>query len=237
MLNSASHPADRIIVALDRPNLATALPLVDRLPDVRWWKVGLELFVAEGPAAIAAIKERGKRVFLDLKLHDIPNTVRGAVRSATRHGIDLLTVHAQGGGAMLEAAVEGAAESDCQLLAITVLTSIAPRQLACELQVPLELEEYVLKLALLAQESQLAGVVCSPQEVSGVRRVCGPDFRLVTPGIRPVGSDRQDQHRTLTPSEAISAGSSQLVIGRPITAAPDPAAAFASICQELTSQS
>ena len=232
----SSSPADRIIVALDRPSLAAALALVDSLPEVVWWKVGLELFVAEGPAAIAAMKERRKRIFLDLKLHDIPNTVRGAVRSACRYGIDLLTVHAQGGSAMLAAAAEAAADSDCQVLAITVLTSLTSRQLARELQVPLELDDYVLKLALLAQESQLAGVVCSPQEVAHLRRICGPDFLLVTPGIRPAGSDRQDQQRTLTPTQAISAGSSHLVIGRPITAAPDPAAAFAAICQELSLQ-
>lgn len=230
---STLSAADRVIVALDRPDLDSAMALVERLPDVRWWKVGLELFVATGTKAIAVLKERDAKVFLDLKLHDIPNTVLGATRSAVAHGADLLTVHAQGGQVMLEAAVEGAAGSSCQLLAITLLTSINSRQLATQLHVPLELPDYVLQLAMTARQAGLAGMVCSPQEVAQLRRVCGPECLLVTPGIRPAGSTKGDQQRTLTPTEAIAAGSSHLVIGRPITAADNPAEAFASICAEL----
>ena len=232
--------AHRLIVALDRPNLDSAISLVKQLPQVRWWKVGLELFVAAGPEAIARLKDKDAKVFLDLKLHDIPNTVRGATRAAVKYGVDLLTIHAQGGQAMLEAAAEAAAEvattsgtSPCQLLAITLLTSINSRQLATQLRVPLELPDYVLQLALLARDSRMAGVVCSPLEVKELRRVCGPDFLLVTPGIRPAGSAKGDQQRTLTPSQAIAAGSSHLVIGRPITAADNPSKAFEDICAEL----
>ncbi|MEL7082894.1 MAG: orotidine-5'-phosphate decarboxylase [Cyanobacteria bacterium P01_A01_bin.3] len=230
----SSRPAvDRVIVALDRPDLDSAMTLVRQLPDVRWWKVGLELFVAEGARPVALLKERGTNVFLDLKLHDIPNTVLGATRSVVGHGADLLTVHAQGGQVMLEAAVEGAAGSPCQLLAITLLTSINRRQLATQLHVPLELPDYVLQLAMTARNAGLAGMVCSPQEVTQLRRVCGSDCLLVTPGIRPTGSAKGDQQRTLTPTEAIAAGSSHLVIGRPITAADNPAEVFASICTQL----
>ena len=232
-LFSALPAAERIIVALDRPDLDSAMALVDRLPTVRWWKVGLELFVAEGPRAIAKLKERQVKVFLDLKLHDIPNTVLGATRSAVGHGADLLTVHAQGGQPMLEAAVQGASGSSCRLLAITLLTSISSRQLATQLHVPLELSDYVLQLAFGARNSGLAGMVCSPQEVAELRRVCGPDCLLVTPGIRPVGAAKGDQKRTLTPTEAIAAGSSHLVIGRPITAANNPAEVFGRICAQL----
>ncbi|MEL7476891.1 MAG: orotidine-5'-phosphate decarboxylase, partial [Cyanobacteria bacterium J06555_12] len=182
---------------------------------------------------VALLKERGTNVFLDLKLHDIPNTVLGATRSVVGHGADLLTVHAQGGQVMLEAAVEGAAGSPCQLLAITLLTSINRRQLATQLHVPLELPDYVLQLAMTARNAGLAGMVCSPQEVTQLRRVCGSDCLLVTPGIRPTGSAKGDQQRTLTPTEAIAAGSSHLVIGRPITAADNPAEVFASICTQL----
>ncbi|MGK7911415.1 MAG: orotidine-5'-phosphate decarboxylase [Synechococcus sp.] len=231
--SSALAAVDRVIVALDRPDLDSAMALVDRLPDVRWWKVGLELFVAAGGEAISRLKERDRNVFLDLKLHDIPNTVRGATRSAVGHGADLLTVHAQGGQAMLEAAFEGAEGSSCQLLAITLLTSISSRQLATQLHVPLELPDYVLQLALTARSAGLAGMVCSPQEVAELRRVCGPECLLVTPGIRPTGAAKGDQQRTLTPIEAIASGSSHLVIGRPITAVNNPAEAFAHICAEL----
>ncbi len=230
---SSRPAADRVIVALDRPDLDSAMALVSQLPDVRWWKVGLELFVAEGARPVALLKERGTNVFLDLKLHDIPNTVLGATRSAVGHGADLLTVHAQGGQVMLEAAVEGAAGSTCQLLAITLLTSINSRQLATQLHVPLELPDYVLQLAMTARNAGLAGMVCSPQEVAQLRQVCGSDCLLVTPGIRPAGSAKGDQQRTLTPTEAIAAGSSHLVIGRPITAADKPAEVFANICAQL----
>ncbi|WP_179228417.1 orotidine-5'-phosphate decarboxylase [Leptolyngbya ohadii] len=233
-------PADRIIVPLDVPTEKDALALVDRLPDVGFWKVGLELFVSTGGTVLRQLKERNKRIFLDLKFHDIPNTMAGACRAAARYGVDLLTIHAAAGKVALEAsqkaALEGATAAGCpppNLIAITLLTSIPPRALAFELKIPLELNDYALQMAILAQESGLAGAVCSPQEASQLRSVCGEDFLLVTPGVRPTWAEAGDQKRSLTPLEAIQAGANYLVIGRPITAADDPAAAFARICEEM----
>ncbi len=217
---------DRLIVALDVPTLEDAVAVCDRLPDVRFWKVGLELFTGVGPAIVAHLKARGKRVFLDLKLHDIPNTVAGACRAAARHEVDFLTVHAAGGRAMLQAAREAVAGSATQLLGVTLLTSISPRDLAVDLHVSLELPEYVLHAARLAENCGLAGIVCSPQEVADLRSRLDPPFALVTPGIRPVGAEKGDQQRTATPQQALAAGADYLVIGRPILAALDPQAAW-----------
>lgn len=232
--------SDRIIVPLDVPDEAAALALLDQLPDVTFWKVGLELFVSTGSSILKHLKERQKRIFLDLKFHDIPNTMAGACRSAGRYGVDLLTVHAAAGKTALQAAqaaaIEGAASSGCRspnVIAITVLTSLNPRALAFELKVPLELNDYALQMALMAQESGLAGAVCSPQEVAQLRSICGKDFLFVCPGVRPTWAATGDQQRSLTPAAALKAGADYLVIGRPITTADDPAAAFARICQEL----
>jgi orotidine-5'-phosphate decarboxylase len=231
---------DRIIVPLDVSSEAAALALVDRLPQVSFWKVGLELFVSSGPGILAALKQRQKRIFLDLKLHDIPNTMAGACRAAARYGVDLLTVHATAGQVALKAAhaaaLEGAAEvglAPPNLIAVTLLTSLNSRALAFELKVPLELPEFALQMALLAQESGLPGVVCSPQEIESLRRTCGDKLLLVCPGVRPTGSEVGDQKRVLTPAQAFKAGADYLVIGRPITAAADPAAAFDRICEEV----
>jgi orotidine-5'-phosphate decarboxylase len=233
--------SDRIIVPLDVPNLESAIALIDRLPQVSFWKVGLELFVSTGPAILTELKARGKQIFLDLKFHDIPNTVAGACRSAARHQVDLLTLHATAGKAALQAAAvaaqAGAAEvggTVPKLLAITLLTSLNARTLAFELKIPLELPEYVLHMALLAQESGLAGAVCSPQEVAQLRQTCGDRFLLVCPGVRPTWAESNDQQRTITPAAALQAGADYLVIGRPITTAADPIVAFDRICQELT---
>lgn len=230
---------DRIIVPLDVPSLAAATELIDRLPDVTFWKVGLELFVSNGAQIIHLLKDRGKRVFLDLKFHDIPNTVAGACRSAASYGVDLLTVHATAGKPALTAAMLAVAEGaqaagvqPPQVIAITLLTSINARELAFDLHVPLELPEYALKMALLAQESGLNGVVCSPHEVADLRRNCHGNFIFVCPGVRPTWAVKGDQQRTLTPSQAIAAGADYLVIGRPITAAPDPQAAWQRIILE-----
>ncbi|MBW4493245.1 MAG: orotidine-5'-phosphate decarboxylase [Oscillatoria princeps RMCB-10] len=230
--------ADRIIVPLDVSTEAEAIALVEKLPGVSFWKVGLELFVSTGPGILAILKNRHKRIFLDLKFHDIPNTVAGASRSAAGCGADLLTVHAAAGRAALSAAQaavrEGAgALQPPKVIAITLLTSLSSRDLAFDLKVPLELPEYALQMAILAQEAGLAGAVCSPQEVSQLRRVCGDDFLLVCPGVRPVWAAAGDQRRTMTPADALKAGADYLVIGRPITAAPNPAAAFERICQEI----
>ncbi|NEQ99277.1 MAG: orotidine-5'-phosphate decarboxylase [Cyanothece sp. SIO2G6] len=234
------NPVERIIVPLDVATEAAAIALLDQLPQVTFWKVGLELFVACGPAILHQLRQRHKRIFLDLKFHDIPNTMAGACRSAARYGVDLLTVHGAAGKDAL-AAAQTAAEQEAtaqglavpKLLAITVLTSLTSRAVAFDLKVPIELPEYVLHLALLAQKAGIPGVVCSPQEASEVRRVCGNDFTLVCPGVRPTWAASGDQRRSLTPAAALDAGADYLVIGRPITTAPDPAIAFNRICAEI----
>ncbi|QKD82376.1 orotidine-5'-phosphate decarboxylase [Thermoleptolyngbya sichuanensis A183] len=230
---------DRIIVPLDAPTLEEAIALVDQISAVRFWKVGLELFVSTGATILAELKARQKRIFLDLKFHDIPNTMAGACRAAGRYGVDLLTVHATAGKEALvaanAAAQDGAAAAGSpppRVIAVTVLTSISPRTLAFELKVPLELPDFALQMALLAQDSGLSGVVCSPQEAAHLRQVCGDRFLLVCPGVRPTWASANDQRRVMTPAEALRAGASYLVIGRPITAAPNPAEAFARICEE-----
>ena len=225
---------------LDVSTEAAALSLLDQLPQVTFWKVGLELFVSTGGGILRTLKARQKKIFLDLKFHDIPNTMAGACRAAAQYGVDLLTLHATAGQTALEAAqaavIEGAAAGNVappKLIAITVLTSITPRSLAFELKIPLELDDYALQMALLAQTSGLAGAVCSPQEVARLRETCGQDFLLVCPGVRPTWAERGDQQRLMTPRDAIQAGANYLVIGRPITADPDPAAALTRIYEEL----
>ena len=223
---------DRIIVPLDVSTSREAIALIDTLPQVSFWKVGLELFVNTGAEILAILKERQKRIFLDLKLHDIPNTVAGACRAAKRYDVDLLTIHATAGRKALQAAVE-AVDTRLKLLAITVLTSLNSRELAFDLKVPLELPEYALQMALLAKETGLDGAVCSPQEVKQLRQVCGKDFLLVCPGVRPSWSAAVDQSRVMTPAQALRAGADYLVIGRPITAAADPVQAWLRIGQDL----
>jgi|SRR4028118_174504 orotidine-5'-phosphate decarboxylase len=231
---------DRIIVPLDVPSEEKAIALVEQLPQVTFWKVGLELFVSSGPQMLRLLKNRQKRIFLDLKFHDIPNTMAGACRKAAAYGVDLITVHATAGRSALKAAsvaaTEGSEEAGCppaKLIAITLLTSLTSRDLAFDLKIPLELPEYALQMALLAQETGLNGAVCSPQEVEQLRQTCGDDFLLVCPGVRPKWAEAGDQKRSLTPSDAIKAGADYLVIGRPITAATDPVAAWERICDEL----
>lgn len=231
---------DRIIVPLDVPTEQEAIALVEQLPQVTFWKVGLELFVSTGPGIIRFLKNQQKRVFLDLKFHDIPNTMAGATRQAATYGVDLITIHATAGRRALEAvnvaARDGAQQAGYpppQLIAITLLTSLTSRDLAFDLKVPVELPEYALQMALLAQESSLNGAVCSPQEVAQLRQVCGDDFLLVCPGVRPSWAQADDQKRSMTPSDAIKAGADYLVIGRPITAAPEPVAAWEKIYEEL----
>lgn len=229
---------ERIIVPLDVPNEMAAIALLDKLPQVTFWKVGLELFVNSGPGILATLHNRQKRIFLDLKFHDIPNTVAGACRAAACYGVDLLTIHATAGREALKSACvavqEGAVGvSPPKLIAITLLTSLSSRQLAFELKIPLELPEYALQMALMAQETGLDGAVCSPQEVEQLRQTCGDDFLLVCPGVRPSWADAADQRRSLTPLQAIKAGADYLVIGRPITTASDPELAWERICDEL----
>jgi orotidine-5'-phosphate decarboxylase len=231
----------RIIVPLDVPMAEAALALVDSLPQVSFWKVGLELFISAGPSILGELKARDKRIFLDLKLHDIPNTMAGACAAATRYGVDILTLHAAAGKAALGAALAAAqAEADAHqiplplIVAVTLLTSISAEALSSELRVPLTVGDYALQLARITQEVGLGGVVCSPQEVPLMRQGLSPNFALVCPGVRPTWASANDQQRTLTPAQALQAGATYLVIGRPITASPDPAAAFQRICDECT---
>ena len=234
------EPRDRIIVALDGMAPEQAMALARSLPELRWVKVGLELFVAGGPVVVQQLRDQGKRVFLDLKFHDIPATMAGACRSAARFGAELITVHASAGSAALgeaqAAALESAAAAGLPaptLLAVTVLTSWEQARFASELAIGEPLAAYVPRLAQLAAAAGIGGCVCSPLEVAALRATHPEPFALVTPGIRPAGAALGDQQRVLTPAQAVSAGASQLVIGRPITAAPDPAAAFAACCLEL----
>ncbi|MEB3202151.1 MAG: orotidine-5'-phosphate decarboxylase [Synechococcus sp.] len=233
-------PSRRIIVALDGMAPERALACSGAIPALRWVKVGLELFVAGGPAVVSQLRHQGLRVFLDLKFHDIPATMAGACRSAARLGAELITVHAGAGIEALRAAQAAAVEAALAaglppptLLAVTVLTSWEPARFASELAIQDPLEAYVPRLARLAAAAGVGGCVCSPLEVAALRAAHPEPFALVTPGIRPAGAALGDQQRVLTPAQAIAAGASQLVIGRPITAAADPAAAFASCCREL----
>lgn len=231
---------DRIIVPLDVPNIEAAIALIDQLPQITFWKVGLELFVSTGSEILTILKNRDKRIFLDLKFHDIPNTVAGACRQSAGYGVDLLTIHATAGRAALKAAKlavqEGAEASGVappKLIAITLLTSLSSRDLAFDLKIPLELPEYALQMALLAKDVGLDGAVCSPQEVEQLRQTCGEDLLLVCPGVRPSWAEAGDQRRSLTPAQAFASGADYLVIGRPITTAKDPSAAWERICQEV----
>lgn len=230
------NDAKRVIVALDYPDKLSALNMADQLdPQKCRVKVGKELFTRAGPAVVEALHGKGFDVFLDLKFHDIPNTTAKAVRAAAELGVWMVNVHASGGRRMMEAArneldqINGA---NTLLIAVTVLTSMERQDLA-DIGLDIEPLEQVKRLALLTQKSGLDGVVCSAQEVKPLRQIVTPDFQLVTPGIRPADAATGDQKRIMTPGEAISAGSTHLVIGRPITQADEPVAALARIQQEI----
>jgi orotidine-5'-phosphate decarboxylase len=230
-------PSDRLIVALDFPSADAALELVDRLDgSCRWFKVGMELYYAAGNRVIERLRERGFEVFLDLKLHDIPNTVAGAVRAVAGAGASLLTIHAGGGERMMQAAAEAAASAPSapKLLAVTVLTSMDAAELNA-VGVGDAPATQVLRLARLARTAGIDGLVCSSEEVAAVRTEMGPNARLVIPGIRPASSVADDQRRVATPAQAIARGASMLVVGRPITQAADPAKAAAEILAEIAS--
>ena len=223
------------IIALDHPSLDAALCLADRLEPTRCRvKVGKELFTRSGPAVIEALHGRGFEVFLDLKFHDIPNTVAAAVQAAAELGVWMVNVHAGGGRGMMEAARERLERHglETRLIAVTVLTSMGTEDLA-ELGVAGTLADHVERLALLTRDCGLHGVVCSAQEAERLKQLCGEDFLKVTPGIRPHFAARGDQHRIMTPAAAMAAGSTHLVIGRPVTQAKDPMAALEAIEQEL----
>jgi len=236
---NTQESAARIIVALDVKTRAEALSLVSELRDTVVFKVGLELFTSEGPALIQDIRKLGKQVFLDLKLHDIPNTVAEAVRAGVRHGASFMTIHCAGGAEMMAAAVAAAAEASRQgersrprLLGVTVLTSLKDEQLA-QVGMSTPTGSQVVRLARLAVEAGMDGIVSSPQEIELLRNEIRGDFLIVTPGIRPAWAAANDQKRIMTPGQALEKGADYLVIGRPITKADSPAQAFRRILDEL----
>lgn len=231
----------KIFLVLDYPSADKAWPLVKQvLPINPYVKVGLELFVAEGPSVLSRLKNEGAEIFLDLKFHDIPNTVAGAVRSAVRHGVDYLNVHCGGGTEMMKAAVDACADEAAKLgvkkpvlLGVTVLTSLDDEGVR-EIGFPRSASAQVKQFVELAQSAGLDGVVCSAQELALVRSLAGDSFVTMVPGIRPAGSSANDQKRTLTPAEAVRSGAHCLVVGRPITAAADPVAAMKAVLAEVS---
>jgi len=235
LTSSAAVP----IVALDVPDRAGAEAVVHRLGDAcSFYKVGLELFSAEGPAIVAWLRGLGKEVFVDLKLHDIPNTVRGAARSVARHGASLLTVHASGGREMIAAAVEGAREGrpdgGCGILGVTILTSMDAAGVESAWgRTGVTVQDEVLRLAGLVAEGQGAGIVCSGHEAAAVRGRFGDRLGLLIPGIRLPGGEAHDQRRVMTPAAAAAAGARWLILGRAVTGADDPVAAMAEVKRSL----
>jgi orotidine-5'-phosphate decarboxylase len=235
------QPEDRLIVALDFPSSDAAMDLVDRLQGAcRWFKVGMELYYAAGNQILDRLRERGFEVFLDLKLHDIPNTVAGAVRAVASTGASLLTVHAGGGERMMRAAAQAADRPGApRPLAVTVLTSMDAAELSAvgvgdAGEAGGVVETQVLRLARLARAAGIDGLVCSAEEVAAVREAMGPEALLVVPGIRPAGTgSSDDQRRVASAAQAIACGASKLVVGRPITQAPDPARVAAGILAEI----
>jgi len=224
----------QVIIPLDVPTLDDAMGLVDSLGEAAdFYKVGLELFTAEGSAAVQALKQRNKRVFLDLKLHDIPSTVARAVARARVLEVDLLTLHAMGGRPMMEAAAQ-AAENDLTLLGVTVLTSMTSSDMEHSWGREVDsIEEEVVRLATLVRDSGVGGVVASVREAAPVKKALGSDLVVVTPGIRFAGGDAHDQARVSTPGAAVAAGADYLVIGRSVTQAPDPAEALRRVHEEM----
>ncbi len=226
---------DRLIIALDVSTAAAARKIVAAVGEsASTFKVGKQLFTAEGPQIVRELIGSGRKVFLDLKFHDIPNTVSGAVAEAARLKVSMLTVHASGGGKMLQAAAQAAGPAGPLVLAVTVLTSLGDQDLD-EVGISGRVVDQVLRLANLARVSGCGGIVASPLEAREVRRELGTGFAIVTPGVRPAGGDPGDQARVTTPAEAIAAGATHLVVGRPVTAAKDPGLAAQRIVEEIVS--
>lgn len=231
----------KLMLALDVDSREKAEEWVHKLKaHIGFFKVGLQLFTKEGPELVRSIRARGGRIFLDVKYHDIPNTVARACESAAGLGVDFVNVHALGGKAMMKAAAEALADTSARmrvpkpcLLAVTVLTSHDARALKQEVGLKGSPEAEVKRLALLAQASGCGGVVCSPLEIALVRKACGPDFVIVTPGVRPAGAPKHDQKRTLTAGQALVAGADYLVVGRPVTEAPDPVEAVLDLARDM----
>jgi orotidine-5'-phosphate decarboxylase len=229
-------PRQRLIVALDVSSAAAAQKIVAAVGDsASCYKVGMQLYTAEGPRVVRDLVASGRRVFLDLKYHDIPNTVAAAVREAASLGVSMLTVHASGGGKMLRAATEAARNANAALmvLAVTVLTSLDDKDLG-NLGIHGRVQDQVLRLAALALADGCHGVVASARETSALRSELEGDFAIVNPGVRPAGAEPGDQARVATPAEAIAAGATHIVVGRPITAAADPAAEARAILSQIS---
>ncbi|WP_151735813.1 orotidine-5'-phosphate decarboxylase [Paenibacillus tengchongensis] len=242
MVSTREEMAGRLMIPLDYSDPAAARAMIEKLEGIPcYMKVGMQLFYAAGPDFVKELKARGYSVFLDVKMHDIPNTVRGGAESITRLGVDMFNVHASGGKAMMEAALEGAAKAVSQtpalqlplIIAVTQLTSTSKEVMNSEIGIPGDVEATVVRYARLAAEAGLHGVVASPQESAAITAACGPQFRTVTPGIRPAGAALDDQSRVMTPGQAIRQGSHYLVVGRPITAAQDPRQAALNIIEEM----
>lgn len=225
---------ERIYVALDTTDVSYAVELAQKLKGlVGGMKVGKEFFTANGPQGVAAIRDVGMPVFLDLKFHDIPNTVAGAIRAATPIAPHIINVHAQGGPEMLKQAANAGREAGIPLtIAVTILTALDQGDLNA-IGVNDNIENQVVRLAKLTQDNGLDGVVCSAKEITPIRAACGPDFKLIVPGIRPAWAAKGDQKRVMTPRDAVLAGADILVIGRPITQADDPVEAAQKIAHEL----
>jgi orotidine-5'-phosphate decarboxylase len=234
----SGRPLPIPIVALDVPNSTSALEIVDELGDLcRYYKIGSELFTGDGPEVVAAVKAAGASVFLDLKFMDIPNTVRGSVRSAANLGVSLLTVHASGGRAMMEAAVAAVTDvgATCEVVAVTVLTSMDANGLSSVWGRPLQdVEGEVLRLARLARDAGVPGVVCSGREAAVVRDRIGTSLFTLVPGVRLAGSEANDQSRVVTPGEAAAAGARYIVVGRTVTGAAEPRDAMKAVLADLS---
>lgn len=234
---------NRLIVALDVPGMEQVENVVSTLGDsVGYYKVGMELFYSAGSQVIHYLRQQDKQVFLDLKLHDIPNTVAHGLASLTRLGANMLNVHASGGPTMMRQAVQSVRETAenlgierPKLIAVTILTSMSEREWQ-SMRYPMAIGKQVLQLAQMAQESGMDGVVASPQEAARIRSACGENFMIVTPGVRPQGSDLNDQNRIATPKSALAQGATHLVVGRPILQAANPKQAAAAIINEMREQ-
>lgn len=227
-------PRDRLIIALDVVSRAEAISLALTLaPFAAWMKIGLQLFTAEGPDLVRAIRETGAKVFLDLKLHDIPNTVARAVESAAGLEVEMLTLHLCGGSEMVRSAVS-VAPDNLRLLGVTVLTS-ANHDTLLEIGISDDVSQQVVRLAKMGADCGIGGIVGSAHEIAALREAIHPNIKLVIPGIRPAGAEKHDQKRTMTPGKAVAAGADYLVIGRPITGAPDPTTAARQILEQIES--
>ena len=240
-MKNIDNPREKIIIALDGMDKKNVLNLLEKIPEIIWVKVGLELFVNEGPDILSTLRDKGKKIFLDLKFHDIPTTVARACFAASQTGAEFISLHTCAGIKALkvanEAAHEGAAKVNLdppKLLGITILTSWTSESFASELLINQSIDHRVKHLAEIASKSGLGGCVCSPKEVQFLRDVYPETFELVTPGIRPLGSDVNDQSRVSDASEALKMGASKLVIGRAITKSKDPAYMFKSFCDKVS---